>query len=125
MLRRVAIVGLVAVASLLPTGAGAQYYPLPPRPYAPPVQRYAPVGCVYYEHRDFQGASFSVQGSTASNYIGDQWNDRISSIACSPGCSVTVWEHANYGGQAWRVGGSVPWVGQYWNDRISAFDQRC
>lgn len=126
MLRRVLVAGLFAVASLVPVGANAQFYPAPPYYAPPPPPVYAPpAGCVYYEHAEFQGASFAVNGSSSLDYVGQYWNDRISSIACSPYCTVTVWEHANYGGRSWRTGGRVPYVGQGWNDRVSSLVQRC
>ncbi|MFO1183276.1 MAG: peptidase inhibitor family I36 protein [Bauldia sp.] len=139
-LQRILLAGVVAIAGgpLASVSAGAQYYlpPPPPPRYVPPptyvqppiyVQPpvYAPAGCVYYEHRDFGGQSFALNGPSSRNYVGDYWNDKISSIACSPGCYVTVWEHAYFGGRSWRVGGRVPWVGAGWNDRISSLSQSC
>ena len=42
-------------------------------------------GCVAYEHENFAGSSFDIVDGTRRPHIGDDWNDRISSIACSSG----------------------------------------
>lgn len=53
-------------------------------------------GCVtVYEHIHFQGASKTFCGSTS--YVGDDWNDRISSFKadCSMN-SIKVYDNANF-----------------------------
>jgi Beta/Gamma crystallin len=71
-------------------------------------------------------ANFGGEARTSSEefpYVGDHWNDRISSIRVIGG----VWqfyEHANYFGAFMQLGpGSYSYVGHQWNDRISSF--RC
>jgi hypothetical protein len=42
------------------------------------------------------------------------------SASARPSCSATVYWDANFGGEAWTLHGSIPFVGQHWNDRISS-----
>jgi len=96
--------------------AGAQY-----RPYGGP-QFY---GCVAFEHRDFDGAQFPIRGNANIRFVGNFWNDRISSLACAPGCELISFEHANFAGRSQSWSGSVPFVGRRWNDRISSIIVQC
>ena len=76
---------------------------------------------VIYEHINFGGAS--AQTSLNWRYVGDWWNDKVSSIVVLGG----VWrfyEHANYGGRYWDLRiGQYPWVQSVGipNDLISSF----
>jgi Peptidase inhibitor family I36 len=96
--------------------ASAQY-----RPYGGP-QFY---GCIVFEHANFGGAQLPVQANSSIGYFSGFWNDRISSLACAPGCVITTFEHANFGGRRQTWAGSVPFVGRGWNDRISSMAVEC
>jgi hypothetical protein len=59
------------------------------------------------------------------NYVGDDWNDRISSYQVFNNC---IWARAslniNYGGECWSYHGDTVWVGAggaEFNDAISSF----
>lgn len=75
----------------------------------------------------FTDAKFSgsASGSIGHNsaWIGDFWNDKISSIKVYSG----IWEffeHANFQGRSFRLApGEYAWVGDVWNDMISSFKQ--
>lgn len=75
----------------------------------------------------FTDAKFSgsPSGSIGHNsaWIGDFWNDKISSIKVYSG----IWEffeHANFQGRSFRLApGEYAWVGDVWNDMISSFKQ--
>jgi Beta/Gamma crystallin len=145
MITRNLLAGVAALAALT-TAAAAQYYPSErpyregpreyrdgpyrdgpreyrERPYRPePRQQF--FGCVVYEHINFGGASLAV-GPGQTPFVGQGWNDRVSSINCSPGCRLAAYEHAGYQGNRQVFAGSTPFVGQYWNDRISAAEVRC
>ena len=61
-------------------------------------------------------------------YVGDSWNDKISSFKTFNNCNtVTAYTNSNYGGTAktWSNPGAsgvnVPWVGTDMNDKISSF----
>jgi hypothetical protein len=120
MLARTLIASLTALTALTAV-AEAQYYPRE-RPYRPePAPRFA--GCVVFEHANFGGARLPVRPGQFS-FVGPGWNDRISSIQCTPGCRMVAYEHANFGGA--RQGFSTTaFVGQFWNDRISSAEVAC
>lgn len=82
-------------------------------------------GCFYYEHSDFNGAWEEIPLGVRRRYVGDAWNDQISSIACSPGCALVVWEDRDFGGASERFAGNIMYVGDSWNDDISSMEPVC
>lgn len=88
----------------------------------------------FYEHINMQGAQFNVYVGTNVAYVGDRWNDRISSI--NPACDgswTVVYQHANYKGDALAIQNTNNTCqyyfnltqfrmsnGQSWNDQISS-----
>ena len=82
-------------------------------------------GCQYFEHAHFDGARRSIGAGVSRNYVGDNWNDQISSIACYPGCAVTVYEHRDFAGARVRWASSILYVGDAWNDQISSLRVTC
>jgi len=112
MLRAFAI--STCLLAYLVGSAGAQYRPYP-----------SFYGCIAFEHADFGGAQLPVQANSSIGYLSGFWNDRISSLACAPGCAITAFEHANFGGRRQTWAGSVPFVGRGWNDRISSMVVEC
>ena len=82
-------------------------------------------GCIYYEHANFGGEQRAIEGGVRRRYVGDHWNDRISSIACNPSCYVVVYEHRDYGGAHWTFHPNIQYVGDDWNDAISSLEARC
>lgn len=70
---------------------------------------------------NFSGNSDSVDSSSA--WIGDFWNDKISSIKVHSG-TWEFFEHANFQGRSFRLTpGEYPWVTHEWNDMISSLKQ--
>ena len=75
----------------------------------------------------FTDAQFSGYASPSLNksysYVGDFWNDKISSIKVESG----IWEffeHANFKGKSFRLTpGDYSYVTNPWNDKISSFRQ--
>lgn len=80
--------------------------------------------CTFYEHAQFAGRREEA-GAGPVEFVGQAWNDQISSLECRPGCSVTVFADANFAGQSQRFEGRVGFVGPHWNDRISAWQISC
>ena len=80
-------------------------------------------GCdvTIYQHAQFAGAARRFTGDVP--WVGDAWNDQVSSIVISAG----VWQffqHARYEGVVMTLRpGAVGYVGDRWNDQISSF--RC
>jgi Beta/Gamma crystallin len=85
-------------------------------PYAPPET------CIYYEHENFKGEIRNIALGVTRRYVGDHWNDRISSVSCAPRCRLQVWEHRDFIGASKSFGdrGATAYVGDDWNDRISS-----
>jgi hypothetical protein len=81
----------------------------------------------FYEHNDFYGASFSA--SASAEFVGGDWNDRITSLRIPAGMSVVLYQDWYYGGQSVTLSGDVPDLRRYggpgadgtWNDAISSF----
>ena len=82
-------------------------------------------GCYYYEHDGFKGERREIPFGVRRNYVGDHWNDKISSIACSPGCSLRVWEHRDFKGASRVFQPNTLYVGDSWNDEISSLEPVC
>lgn len=81
--------------------------------------------CTVYEHADYAGERWALGRNEAQAFVGQRWNDRISSVECRPGCILIAHEDANYRGRQVRYEGRTRFVGPQWNDRISAFQVEC
>jgi hypothetical protein len=86
-----------------------------------------PNSCIYYEHIDFDGHSVHIPLGIRRKYVGDDWNDEISSIACANGCRLLVWEHRDFVGasRTFAENGAHQYVGDDWNDSISSMKVAC
>jgi hypothetical protein len=95
--------------------------PPPPPPQAPPVNFR---GCVYYEHANWQGKMRSIPGGIHRQFVGDSWNETISSFACNPACRVAAFQDRDFKGARgeFTTTGAVP--GE-WNDKISSMIAVC
>jgi hypothetical protein len=82
--------------------------------------------CAYlYQHRDYRGDRKRVERGARTRYIGDLWNDEVSSIKVRSGCVLNVYEHKGFRGAQKSFRGLVPYVGNWWNDRISSYTCSC
>ncbi|WP_219909751.1 peptidase inhibitor family I36 protein [Pseudoduganella armeniaca] len=91
--------------------------------------------CTVYEHRDFGGAHWTLHDGDVLRMIRppqlgtsdgihrfiyeSSWNDKVSSFTVGPTCTLTLWEHVNYGGHHFRANRSRSYVGDRWNDKAS------
>ncbi|MDM8549572.1 peptidase inhibitor family I36 protein, partial [Desulfobacterales bacterium HSG2] len=55
--------------------------------------------CKFYEHADRKGAYLEGELENMS-YLGDSWNDKISSVWVGNGYTVTIYEHAHFDGKS-------------------------
>jgi hypothetical protein len=78
-----------------------------------------------YEHANYEGEVKTVNSGATVTYIGNLWNDIVSSAIVEPGCALNVWEHADFGGRHATYAGEIPYVGTDWNDIISAYTCVC
>jgi Beta/Gamma crystallin len=80
-------------------------------------------GCdvIVYRDADLKGESW--QTDRDQRYLGNHWNDQISSIEVIAGVWAFYWD-SNYGGAVMELRpGVYRYVGNHWNDQISSF--RC
>lgn len=71
---------------------------------------------------NFSGTASGVLDQDYS-YVGDFWNDQISSIKIHSG-TWEFFEHANFQGRSFRLTpGEYAWIKTEWNDLISSFRQ--
>jgi|WetSurMetagenome_2_1015567.scaffolds.fasta_scaffold297384_2 hypothetical protein len=74
----------------------------------------------FYADVNFRGDSFCVNPGERTSYVGDGFNDRISSIRIFGPMEVTVFEDRNFGGPSRTYNRDIANLLD-WNDRISAF----
>ena len=87
----------------------------PPPPPPPP----APSGAVcFFEHDNYGGASFCADGD--SSWVGDAWNDRISSVRVRSGFRVEIFNDRDYRGALSPLSGDTASLPDF-NDRASSF----
>jgi len=80
-------------------------------------------GCemIVYWDRDYGGASQVFY--SGEPYIGDDWNDKVSSVRVVAGVWSFFWDQ-RFEGERFVAGpGGYRYVGDHWNDQISSF--RC
>lgn len=82
-------------------------------------------GCAFFEDEGFAGRRGELREGASVEWVGRAWNDRISSVACHPGCRLIGYVDINYGGQRRNLAGAVAALGPGWNDRISALRGVC
>jgi hypothetical protein len=74
----------------------------------------------FYEHVNFQGASFCATAD--SSWVGGTWNDRISSVKVAAGYKVTLYRDIDYGGKTLVLGGDAAnLVSLGFNDQASSY----
>lgn len=82
-------------------------------------------GCAYFEDAGFAGRRGEIREGAPAEWVGADWDNRISSVACASQCRMIGYGDINYGG-GWRsFAGAVADVGTGWNDRISALRIVC
>lgn len=85
----------------------------------------APRTCAAFEDENYNGRRLDAPDGAALEYVGRGWNDRISSVACAPGCRLIAYQTIVFGGARANFTGSRPSLGPVWNDRISALRVVC
>jgi len=75
--------------------------------------------CCFYTDINYGGSSFCIQSDTS--YVGDSFNDKISSWNCSDGRYAIIYKDKNYGGDKYltECRGKES-SNENWNDQISS-----
>src|SRR5262245_7022642 len=81
--------------------------------------------CQVYIHRDFQGNMMGYNRRSNVSYVGDTFQDAISSLAVRRGCRIILYHHRNFGGDRKIFRRSYSYVGDVWSDIASSFKCRC
>lgn len=76
------------------------------------------------EDADYGKAQFVVLSNEDVSYVGDNFNDKMSSIKVFQGCKCTIYWDAGYNGSTWTFDATSqeidkPWIGEQWNDQTS------
>ncbi|MDX2604323.1 hypothetical protein PV379_41955 [Streptomyces caniscabiei] len=115
-----AVLGAVAPAEAAPTNDTTQ-----------DVGALAVVHVVLYQHSNYGGASFTLNGDYGcdtnpdvdwqlGSYSPSGWNDMVSSFLGYSSCETRVWEHDNYGGANYGAYTNSGYVGDAMNDKTSS-----
>ena len=123
--------GLILAAMLIAEGSGGRWRapaePEPPRGreagHMPAVSVEAGT-CAAFADADYHGAALRLRDGQALEWVGRAWDNRISSVACAPGCRLIGYHHINYGGARANFA-TVESVGPVFDDRISAARVLC
>jgi hypothetical protein len=89
-------------------------------------------GCVAFDDTDFAGDRLLLgPGRVLDNLVeiddaaGYNWNDRILSLECSPGCSIDAWEHIHFDGARINLQGRLGSLPDGWGMTISSLRAQC
>lgn len=129
----IAVGAAVAASDPLPAGGGSDSRWRPWTGYEPPEQpsegvvptNLAAHSCAAFEEENYSGRRLDAPDGAAMEWVGRQWNDRISSVACAPGCRLIAYQTIVFGGARANFTGARPRLGPVWNDRISALRVAC
>jgi len=84
------------------------------------------VCAVMYEDSNYSNHAYIIWGLNAnSTYVGDSWNDKVSSVYVAPGCQLTLYQDSNYQGLPQTYTQSAAFVGSEFNDKASSFKCTC
>lgn len=141
---RKAYLGAILLGGLLAGAALAASDPVPPaasedsrwrpwtgyEPATEPGEGVVPTNvaehsCAAFEEENYNGRRLEARDGAAFEYVGRDWNDRISSVACAPGCRLIAYQTIVFGGARANFTGARPRLGPVWNDRISALRVAC
>lgn len=100
---------------------------------AAPAPAAAPVaGCIAHDDTDLAGESLVLgPGRVLDNLVetedaaGYNWNDRILSTQCSPGCTIEAWEHIHFDGARVSLQGRLDSLPDGWGMTISSLRVDC
>lgn len=96
-------------------------------PAAAPVAASAPAVCAtFYADANLKGATLVSMGPTDNSpTVPPAFNDVMSSLAVSPGCTVMVYADGNYGGTEVTFTQTAETVAPTINDNMSSYKCSC
>jgi hypothetical protein len=116
----------VASSVLVGCGGGATSGAGPTTP-APPTPAPGPVVCAtFYDDAHLKGATLVSTGpADNSPTVPATFNDLMSSLAVTPGCTVMVYADGNYGGQEVTFTQTTEVIPASINDQMSSYKCTC
>ncbi len=81
--------------------------------------------CRLFEHGGYKGWVYEIATGRKINYVGDRYNDRISSVMVPSGCRLEVYRDVNFAGPSKTFWRNTPFVGNDFNDQISSASCQC
>jgi len=80
-------------------------------------------GACFYKDTEFRGARFCLSRNEDLSYVGDRFNDKISSIRVFGRARVIIYKNKNYHGSRRTYTGDAPHLGEF-NEEISSIEMR-
>lgn len=81
--------------------------------------------CTLYGDANYQGPREIARDGEDNPFVGERWNDQVSSIQCRPGCVLEAFQDADFRGLRQDYRGETRFVGPFWNDKLSSYRVRC
>lgn len=81
--------------------------------------------CVMYEHSDYRGATYGIAANRSVPWVGQAWNDKVSSARSPRNCKLVLYQHKNFAGNRRVIDGALSHVGVLWNDQVSSAECIC
>lgn len=78
----------------------------------------------FFTGNNYSGQQICVTGRENIAFVGNAWNDKISSVRVYNGASVTMCKHANYEGFCRTTNRNEPALGPWLNNEISSIRVR-
>jgi hypothetical protein len=79
-------------------------------------------GCYVYEHPNFGGGNLFIPGGEGYTYLGDWWNDKITSIQIFGSYKLVVYQHSELQGESKTFYEGTRTVGDLWDNQISSLE---
>ena len=74
----------------------------------------------FYTGKNYTGQSVCVNSGRSLSYVGDRWNDKVSSVRLYNGASVTMCQHSGFNGFCRTSSRNEPALGPWLNNKISS-----
>lgn len=81
-------------------------------------------GCLFFDDDGYSGEWMRPDVGTPVEYIGDEWNDRVRSARCAPGCRARLWLHADFHSKYVDARGDTPNLGDV-SGSVSGYHVAC
>ncbi len=81
--------------------------------------------CILYDELNYLGRNILIDKNEERSYVGDNINNKISSVKVPSNCKLIVYEGVNFRGKRTEFKNAFSSIGQRWDNRISSAECRC